>query len=415
MMRGTLPVPVRLLSAATALAAAVLSSPAASCATASPGYGKDPGYEENPVRAEDVVVEDKPGIVWHDDLIDAQLEASETGRPVALYARSSICDSCDKLRDETLADESVLDMANTFTWVMLDKEADKEELAPLHVFAFPSILILGPKNENIYRFSGFRLPTNFLADLDEALRRYSLFEKGEDWDTKKPRPSTLFPGKKLDTIPLPINEAGHGITFVDGMLFVVQARNLFGFDAETLEWKYSFPLPAKNIHDICTDGTLIYALPWGWSKGDPIYAIDPATGETVVEIVTERNKKQRHSSAQGIEWVKGELLVMADMGRIYAVNPTDGVIRISLKTDTPGYGLVYNGEFLVTANQRGVHFMTLSGQHKRSVATNYPLGSVSFHDGMYYLTESEIRGFDRKHNFTKIWPEESVLYKAKLD
>jgi len=374
-----------------------------------------PGEPEDPADKAVGLATDEHGIVWHDDLIEAHLEADKTGRPIALYVRSTLCDSCDKLRDETLTDERVLELAQTFTWVLYDKSRDKAELNDFHVFTFPSILVLGPENENIHRIEGFRPPPMFLADLDEALRRYSLFEKGEKWDARKPRPGTLFPGRKTETMGLPIDEPGHGVTFVEGKLFVAQARNLFGFDAETLEWKTSFPLPMKNVRDLCTDGTLIYVLPWGWSKGEPIHAVDPTTGETVIEIVTERNKKQRHSSAQGIEWFKGELYVLADRGRIYIINPTDGKIRISIGTDTPGYGLVYDGEHMVTVNQRGVHFMTVSGQHVRSIATNYPLGSVGFKDGVYHLFESEIRGFDRLHRFIRIWPEKVLLYKTTLN
>lgn len=358
--------------------------------------------------------EEAKSIEWYDDLLKAHLNADEVGRPVALYVRSELCDSCDKMLEETLVDPSVVESSSAFTWVLYEQNKHREELEPFNVFTFPSVLILGPKNENILRIEGFRPVRKFMADLADALGRYELFEKGEVWDTPRPRPSTLMPGLASDAMELPINEAGHGVTFVEGKLWVVQARNLFGFDADTLKWETSYPLPTNHIRDICTDGNLIYALPWGWTKGDPIFAIDPATGQTVTQVATERNKKQRHSSAQGIEWFMGELYVLADGGRIYAVDPVTGEIRISMKVDMPCYGLAWNGEHFVTVSKKGVHFLTPSGKLKRSVATNYPLGSVGYNDGTYYLFESEIRGFDREHRFVKIWPQETVLHKVKL-
>lgn len=367
-----------------------------------------------PARAEDETGA-AAGIDWHDDLLAAQLAAEQSGRPVALYVRSELCDSCDKLLEETLVDERVLQAAGAFTWVLHDKNVNKEELAPFNVFAFPSILVLGPKNENVHRFDGFRAPDEFLKELDEALSRYERFEKGEAWDTPRPRPATLLTGIPSGAIDsLPINEIGHGVTFVEDKLFVVQQRNLFGFDTGTLDWKTSFPLPSAQIRDLCTDGTLIYALPWGWTKGDPILALDPANGQTVLRIVTERNKKQRHSSAQGIEWFQGELYVLADRGRIYAIDPVSGEIRISMQVDLPTYGLAWDGEHLVTVSQRGLHFLTPSGRLVRSVATNYPLGSVGFRDGTYYLFESEVRGYDREHRFARVWPETVVLHTVDL-
>lgn len=397
MIRSALPRPTPLLSAACLAAALVLPATAAQDEAGS-GSGDEVA----------------PGIEWLDDLVAAHLDADEHGRPILLYVRSTTCDKCDDMLEHTFTDERVVEAASGFTWVLMDKDKQRNELADFHVLGTPSVLVLGPKDENVYRFEGFKPPTVFLAELHRAQGRYELFMKGEAWDPRPPRPASLLTGRKLESVPLPINEPVHGVAFVEGKLFVVQQRNLFGLDAETLEWKTSFPLPQAQIRDICTDGKLIYVLPWGWSKGDPIYALDPATGSTVMKIGTKRNEKQKHYSAQGIEWFKGELYVLADRDRIYVIDPVTGDIRISLKIDVPTYGLAYDGESFVTVNQRGVHFLTPSGQLERSVATNYPLGAIGFHDGTYYLGESEIRDHDREHRFSRVWPETFVLHEATL-
>jgi hypothetical protein len=346
-------------------------------------------------------------------LQQAQEEAARSRRPVAAYFSYEGCHWCDELRKNTFPDRDVIERSKAFTWVAFDRDRHREAIRPFNILAYPSVLVLGPDGENIHRFEGYRTPDEMLDELDEALRRYGLFQEGKDWVDPPTRPPQVLRGATAEKIPLPMLEVGRGVAFVGKEMFVVQGINLHRFDAQSGKWLQSYPIP-DGIHDLCSDGTLIYALSWGWSKGDPIYVFDPANGSTVMEIVTESNKENKQLSAEGIEWFKSELYVLADRGVVYIVDPGTGKVRLSLKTPRHTYGLAFDGENFATVDRTGVHMFSPSGKPGPSIETNYPLGSIGFKDGIWYLLESEVYGFDRNHKRVRVWPKEAVIHKVAL-
>jgi Thioredoxin-like domain len=357
---------------------------------------------------------DADGIAWLPGYTEALKDAAHAGRPTLIVFTYHGCAPCDELKQHTLPDPGVVEDSRSFSCVLLDRDADKDLAQRFHIFAFPSVLVIGPAEENIYRWDGVRPPAAFRAELKEALRRYALFQKGEEWTTPPTRPDKIVPiAASVETIRAPAYECGTGIAFVEGDMFVIQGGGLFRLDPASGKVKAQFGIPMQ-MRDLCTDGTLLYLLPWGWSKGDPILVVDPATGTTVTEIVTERNKAQKALSAMGIEWYLGELYVLADRGRIYIVDPATGRIRLSMDTKIASYGLAKVGDKLVTVNQKGFFFLTPGGQIVRTVPSNYPLGSVAWKDGYFYVMESEVRGFDKQHNPVRVWPKQVLIYKLTL-
>ena len=61
------------------------------------------------------------------------------------------------------------------------------------------------------------------------------------------------------------------------------------------------------IVDLATDENTLYAVSYGWTKGDPIYRFDLATLSFEGRIVTEANLKNRHSGTGGLAAAKGSL------------------------------------------------------------------------------------------------------------
>jgi hypothetical protein len=193
--------------------------------------------------------------------------------------------------------------------------------------------------------------------------------------------------------------------------------SLFRLDPSSGQVRQSFKTKTM-ILDICTDGRFLYQMEGDWTAGAPIDQMDPATGKTVREIVTEENKKNKASGAKGIAWVAGKLCVLSGMdGIISEVDPATGKVTREIKTPEKWItGLDYDGRHFVTGSKTDLILLDVgTGAVVRKVPVNYPLRSVAYHDGAYYLMEQPVFGFDKNNKSVQIWPKETFIYKLTLD
>jgi hypothetical protein len=299
-----------------------------------------------------------------------------------------------------------------FHWVVVNRDRDPANDEYFNVSAYPSLIAINPQREEIYRFSGYSLPPVFRNELAEALRRWALYRAGRVWDEPKPRPPRIMDSGRLNTLPAPSEEVPSGMTFLDGWLWVAQRDSLYRIDPATGSVEARFAID-PHIRDLTTDGRLIYGVAYGWTAGEPIFVIDPATGNTLRTIVTEANKVNKYYAAAGIAWFEGKLLVLeGSWGRIHVVDPATGVVsRVIQSQERWLTSLEQYGDLLIaTARQELVMLDPESGEVILRTPANYPLRVVAYAAGVHYLMEQPVFGYDRHHRNIRVWPVRTVIY-----
>ena len=312
-----------------------------------------------------------------------------------------------------------------YIWVCVNRDKTPRITGRFAVTAHPSILFLGRADENVHRFSGFREPKRFLESMAEGLERYRLYRAGAKYDTLKPRLATICSEAKVTKLFAPSKGLPAGLTFFGDDLVVGQrvyspgARSkparLFRVDAKK-GTVLSGVTTDSRVRDICSDGRVLYAVQSGWTKGDPILVLDPKDGRVRQEIVTAANEKNRSSGASGITFYAGKLLVQTLLKGMYAVEIATGNILWHKRNKTRYVsGLAFDGKYLVTASRDTLYLLDPSTTEvTRSVPIHYPVRSLTARDGVYYLLEQPVWGFDRDHTRVQIWPRDVWIHRLSL-
>jgi hypothetical protein len=351
---------------------------------------------------------------WVGDLDAARESSLRTGKPILLLIDSPEQRWDRYIESAVLPDSALAQVVRRLVWVLPDLERGQELRARFHVVGLPTLLLLGPGEENIHRTAGYLAPKALSDFLREGLRHYELFARGLDWDVRALRSDRLSPKYEFDTLPAPSSDCPQGIAFIGGALFVQQGQTVFKLDETTGETLESLDSP-WTVVDLASDDRLLYAIDYCWTSGQPIYVIDPADGEIVRTIVTQANSTSRVCAASGVEAHAGRLWVLELTGRIHEVEPGSGNIVRTIETERDLRGLAYDGEHLVSLSSKGVVFLDpASGHLDRMVPMNYPLRSIGFHGRRFFLMEQPVEGFDRNHDPIRISPRAFVLYAGSL-
>lgn len=322
-------------------------------------------------------------------------------------------------------------MSGNFHWVIVNRDYTPDITKRFRVSAHPSLAVIGPKEENIHRWSGFKEPAKVMPYFEEALARWKLYQEGKEWSLPTPRPASLLadpatPGlQELHLAPLWDHAVvPQGACFHKGELLVNVAGTCWTIDTTTATRTERYTLP-PGTQDIASDGTNLWCLPGGWTKGDAITVINGADGSSIRTVATEANKKNRHSGAKGILWLRGKLYVFEGMaGKLHELDPATGEIRWSGTIGTNWCsGITFDGTYLITANRtrdgKELFFITppdgaTPPKIARRVKVNYWLRSLAADanagNGILYAMEQPVRGFDKHHNPATIWPRETVIY-----
>jgi outer membrane protein assembly factor BamB len=304
--------------------------------------------------------------------------------------------------------------SKNFTWVTVNRDHGGADLCKrFAVSAYPSLILLGKDDEKIHRFSGFKKPKDFLAQLQDGLRRHALYKEGKEWDTPAERPETICDAATVETFPAPSEEGPSGLAFLSGHLWIVQGGTLFKLDAKNGAVAAKFEI-SRFVRALCTDGKLLFAMEYGWTAGDPLHVIDPATGKALRQIVTEANKQNRSKGAMGIAWRKGKLYVLAGMrGLLHEIDPRTGEVTRTLKSGKTWLtGLGFNGEHFLAGSRDALHWLDgNTGAAVRSVKLNYPVRVVAPHEGAVYLMEQAIFGHDKQHKRVRVFPKRVLVHK----
>jgi outer membrane protein assembly factor BamB len=307
-------------------------------------------------------------------------------------------------------------LSRKFIWVLVDRDKSPELVKKYNLSAYPSLITINEKQEKIHRFSGFKKPPDFKAELEDALKRHQLYKDGKEWDTPAPRAAAICDGAAIASFKAPATAVPSGFASLGGDLWLGQGGKLYKLDPKTGEVKGTFDLPESTM-DLCTDGKVLYAVPSSWTAGAPIREIDPATGKAGREIVTEANRKNKHSGANGIEFVDGKLVVLEGMrGTLHVVDPASGEIASTVATrETWIGGLAYDGTNYVAGGRTHLAWISPKGETVKKVAVNYPVRSVGVADGVLLLMEQPVFGYDKEHKSIQLWPRETNVYRLTFD
>lgn len=362
------------------------------------------------VRAEDV--QKKASIVWAKSLDAANKQSAADGRPVLAYFTFNACHWCKKLEQACFFDADVVKLSRKFIWVKVNRDVTPAIPKRLNVFAYPSLLTLGGKDENIFRFQSYQQPPEFMANLKQALQRYERYKKGQDWMAAPSRPAQISSEAVIQRIKTPAETVPGGMTELDGSIWIAQGQ-LFQLDPSNGKTIKKLSLPT-SVGDLCNDGKQLYAVSYGWTAGKPIYVIDPRNGKVVREIITEANKKHRAHGAKGIAWHGGSLYVLAGMrGRLFQISPETGEIKKETQlSGTWLTGLDFDGRHFLTGSRTHLFkFDPVSGKSVWKKAVNYPLRNVAFSGEHLLVTEQPLFGFGRKHERVRVWPKKTNIYR----
>ena len=300
----------------------------------------------------------------------------------------------------------MLEISREFHWAAVDRDRTPEVPQRLNVSAYPSLLVLGKEEENVHRFEGFCKKQELVGRLHEALRRFALYRAGKEWDAPTPRPEKIADGPGISSIPAPSDGIPSGMASLGGDLFVGQGTALARLDAATGKAKATLPLP-EGVADLASDGKSLWAVPYGWTCGQPILVLDPETGKTLRSVVTEENLKFKHYGAKGIAWHAGRLFVLEGMeGRIRELDPETGAIKATIQTPLRWLGgLSSDGKNLVSATrEKVVRLDPATGAVTAETPVHYWIRALETHDGALFAMEQPVFGHGRKHETITLWP-----------
>ncbi len=296
--------------------------------------------------------------------------------------------------------------SKAFHWVLVDRDKTPGIPKRLNVRAYPSLLVLGHKQENIYRFQSFKLPAVFLPELEKGLARWQLYRADKPWELEPTRAPSLTQAS-VRTIPAPSIQVPAGLAYIDGDLFVAQGNEVNEIDPRTGAHKARLPLPPSTM-DITTDGKLLYCVKSTWDAEHPIVVVHPTTGREVGKITPKTPfAGKRRMSSRGIAWANGHLYVLEIFGKLHEVDPKDGALLRSRDIGKRWvFGLAFDGKDLVAGSRTALLTIDpdtakVTNEHK----TNYSLRSVGLdRKGHILCMEQPVWGHDKKHENVQVWP-----------
>lgn len=309
--------------------------------------------------------------------------------------------------------------SDAFHWVLVDRDVTPEVPKRLRVSAYPALLVLGPGEENLHRWSGFKKPPEFLVELADAQRRAELFAKGEAWDAPRPRPELPFAGEDVVTlgaIPAPGDDVPGGLVRIGDDLFVAQGRTLYVLDPSDGALRRTHALPFVP-QDLDCDGEALLVLDGNWTMGAPILRVDPASGEAVGEIAAPAAMKNgKTGSARGLAWREGRIYVQEIGGKLHEVDPVSGELLRSVVTGLNWvFGLAFDGERFVTGGRDAVHWLDAKTLLPvRTLASAYRLRTIGVDGERLLVMEQPEFGFGRGHEHIRVWPAQTVIHRLTV-
>ena len=113
--------------------------------------------------------EAEKGVAWLDSLAEAKAKAQAEGKPLVIDFYTIPCPPCEEFEDKVVPSAEVSRYADAFVWVSINGEEDTDASGQFAVKGYPTIIVMRPDGEVLYRKAG--LPT--VAEFAGALKKAS--------------------------------------------------------------------------------------------------------------------------------------------------------------------------------------------------------------------------------------------------
>ena len=363
-------------------------------------------------------------IEWIENLEEAQALSKREGLPLLLYIYSDYSDPKNpkpSVYYPYLSSSRVFEQSRQFICVKVRSSSLLKQ--KFNVRSSPHILILGNRDENIHRFPGLRLSTSeFLKNLKIGLDRYALYKAEKDWFPKQEPIADWKEELLLDAISAPLKGKITGIATAGNEIFIAQAESrtflpssstyLFKLDARTGKVLMKTRLQ-NSIYGICADDKFIYAAHLGWTARKPIYVYDRFSFELVRKLVTKANKTSSSHSCHGIACHEGKLYLLNYSGIVATVNSTSGKIEKSVKLESKGDGLDFDGENFLSGTKDGIAIYRPDGSLQKTIRSPHEIYRVAFSVDSVLASYAQEWGHDKNHQAMRLRPEKVEIFKIE--
>ena len=115
-----------------------------------------------------------PAILISGELKDSLIKAKRSHQPMMVFVKSDSCQFCEKMKEETLNDISVLDNTRDFSFIVADKN-DEETKKYLPATRYtPTIYFISPKFKVVNTVKGYLAKDDFNLWVDDSKRKLGL-------------------------------------------------------------------------------------------------------------------------------------------------------------------------------------------------------------------------------------------------
>jgi len=96
--------------------------------------------------------------------------AHSQGKPILILFTADWCNYCHAMAREALCEPSVVNLANEFTCVLVDADAEPEVCRQFRVRGYPTIQFLSPRGLPLNRLTGKQPPVQLVNEMQAALQ-----------------------------------------------------------------------------------------------------------------------------------------------------------------------------------------------------------------------------------------------------
>jgi thioredoxin-related protein len=134
-----------------------------------------------------------PAILISGELKDLLIKAKRTHQPMMVYVKSDSCQFCNKMKNRTLEDASVLENMKDFIFIVADKNDEETKKYLPSVRYTPTVYFISPEFKVVNTVKGYLAKDDFNLWIDDSKRKLGLsgissvekssegLEKGDTW------------------------------------------------------------------------------------------------------------------------------------------------------------------------------------------------------------------------------------------
>ncbi|QDT00064.1 thioredoxin family protein [Adhaeretor mobilis] len=115
----------------------------------------------------------KGGLKFVAGFEQGQVNAQAARRPILLFFTADWCTYCHQMEDDAFRDPRVQSLANQFTCIMIDADAEPQVCQRYSVTGFPTIKLFSPTGQALQTLKGKQTSEQLLQGMNAALQRFA--------------------------------------------------------------------------------------------------------------------------------------------------------------------------------------------------------------------------------------------------